>query len=205
MAELRADAVGDEAPELDGRRVRGQLRRRQILAAATRLLRERDYQSVTMEDIGEAAGVTGPAVYRHFRSKDDVLIAVLAPGAELLWGPLVVDDGAKPFEVLEAYVSRLARGAVDNPDSIVLWYQQWRNLPEAERRSARLRMGRSVEEMARLLREARPELSAPESRVTIEAALVVAAYVGHPGAHPRLPKARLHAHLVRLATATLRA
>jgi AcrR family transcriptional regulator len=55
---------------------RGAERRRAIVAAAAELFAQRGYPAVGMDDIGAAAGVTGPAIYRHFDSKAAVLAAV---------------------------------------------------------------------------------------------------------------------------------
>ena len=48
-------------------------RQQQILAVAARLFRERGYHATTMGDIGAEAGISGPAIYRHFRGKDELL------------------------------------------------------------------------------------------------------------------------------------
>lgn len=55
---------------------RGAARREAILAAAAQLFADRGYAAVGMDDIGAAAGVTGPAIYRHFGAKASVLTAV---------------------------------------------------------------------------------------------------------------------------------
>jgi len=55
---------------------RGAARRAAILTAAAQLFAERGYAAVGMDDIGAAAGVTGPAIYRHFGAKASVLTAV---------------------------------------------------------------------------------------------------------------------------------
>ena len=44
-------------------------RRSQLLAAAEQLIAERGFLAVRLEDIGAAAGVSGPAIYRHFTGK----------------------------------------------------------------------------------------------------------------------------------------
>jgi AcrR family transcriptional regulator len=59
-----------------GPSARGAARREAILSAAARLIAERGYAAVGMDDIGAAAGVTGPAIYRHFGAKASVLTAV---------------------------------------------------------------------------------------------------------------------------------
>jgi AcrR family transcriptional regulator len=49
-----------------------------MLDAAAKLFSTRGYVDTGIDDIGEAVGVTGPAVYRHFKSKEALLVAVLA-------------------------------------------------------------------------------------------------------------------------------
>ena len=48
-------------------------RRSQILDVAARLFAERGFHGVSVGDIGKAVGVSGPALYKHFDSKDAVL------------------------------------------------------------------------------------------------------------------------------------
>ncbi|WP_285138285.1 TetR/AcrR family transcriptional regulator [Microbacterium sp. lyk4-40-TSB-66] len=59
-------------------------RRAALLAAAARLFAERGYDGVTLGDIGEAAGVSGPAVYRHVAGKQALLGAILVDVSERL-------------------------------------------------------------------------------------------------------------------------
>jgi AcrR family transcriptional regulator len=44
-----------------------------ILQVAQRLFHERGFTAVGVDEIGEAAGITGPAIYRHFSGKDEIL------------------------------------------------------------------------------------------------------------------------------------
>ena len=48
-----------------------------ILREAAQLFAARGYSGVSLEDIGTAVGVSGPAVYRHFAGKQALLGAVL--------------------------------------------------------------------------------------------------------------------------------
>ncbi len=59
-------------------------RRRALLAAAARLFAERGFDGVTLEEIGAAAGVSGPAVYRHVAGKQALLGAILVDVSERL-------------------------------------------------------------------------------------------------------------------------
>jgi AcrR family transcriptional regulator len=59
-------------------------RREVILAAAIRLFSQYGHGGVGMDDIGATAGMTGPAVYRHFAIKDELLgYALNRPGEQL--------------------------------------------------------------------------------------------------------------------------
>lgn len=55
-----------------------------LLTEAARLFAERGYSGVSLEDIGTAVGVSGPAVYRHFAGKQALLGAVLVKVSEEL-------------------------------------------------------------------------------------------------------------------------
>ena len=51
-------------------------RRREILDVAERLFARHGYASTSMDDVAEAVGVTKPAIYHYFRSKDDILLEI---------------------------------------------------------------------------------------------------------------------------------
>src|SRR5207248_11222301 len=63
-------------------------RRERILASATSLFLENGFHGAGIDDIAAAAGVTGPAIYRHFKNKDAVLVALFDRLAERLAGIL---------------------------------------------------------------------------------------------------------------------
>lgn len=52
-------------------------RKAEILDVAGDLFHRSGFHAVGMDDIGEAAGVTGPALYFHFRSKTGLLAAIM--------------------------------------------------------------------------------------------------------------------------------
>ena len=67
----------------------GERRRQQILEVAERLVLSEGHQAVTVKQIANEIGVTEPAVYHHFSSKEVLLVEVLryrdehAPEAEI--------------------------------------------------------------------------------------------------------------------------
>src|ERR671929_340000 len=83
-------------------------RREQILRAAAQLFAERGSRSVGVDDVGAAVGVTGPAIYRHFTSKDAMLAEMLLRISErLLAGgrAVVAAAGADPRAQLRALIA----------------------------------------------------------------------------------------------------
>ena len=59
-------------------------RRQQLLATAAELFAARGFHGVSVGDIGAACGVSGPALYRHFPSKDAMLAEMLVSISEEL-------------------------------------------------------------------------------------------------------------------------
>ncbi len=51
--------------------------RRRIIRAAAEIYRERGYERAGMADIARRLGMTAPALYWYFRSKEDILVAFL--------------------------------------------------------------------------------------------------------------------------------
>src|SRR3954463_15923256 len=70
------------AGQAAGQQPRRRARRDEILEIAVGLFATRGYHGVSMDDIGAAAGVTGPALYHHFAGKEAMLAAALIPVSE---------------------------------------------------------------------------------------------------------------------------
>src|SRR3982751_3946761 len=83
---LERQAVRPPAQSRGAGDAAGQPRRRsrrdEILEIAVGLFAARGYHGVSMDDIGAAAGVTGPALYHHFAGKEAMLAAALIPVSE---------------------------------------------------------------------------------------------------------------------------
>ena len=59
-------------------RLAPEVRRRQIVHEATRLISIAGFNAVSLEDIAKACGIRGPSVLHYFPSMNDLLAAVLA-------------------------------------------------------------------------------------------------------------------------------
>ncbi len=69
----------------DGRLVRGRKSRDRIRAAATELFRERGFDGATLREIARRAGMGASSIYRHVRSKEELLVDELATLQEDAW------------------------------------------------------------------------------------------------------------------------
>ena len=95
-------------------------RRRALLDAAARLFAERGFDRVSMEDLGSAAGVSGPAVYRHFAAKQSVLAALLIDVSQELFdgGARVITEVEDAPATLRALIAFHVAFALANADVI---------------------------------------------------------------------------------------
>jgi AcrR family transcriptional regulator len=148
-------------------------RREEILEIAVGLLAARGYHGVSMDDIGAAAGVTGPALYHHFAGKEAMLAAALIPVSEqLLAGGRVRVTGhdGDASAALVALVDFHVEFALNNPAVIALHLHELDRLPEDTRRQIRRLQRLYVEEWVGVLTALRPELTRAEARVLAHAA-----------------------------------
>jgi AcrR family transcriptional regulator len=69
----------------DGRLLRGRRSRGRIREAAQALFRERGFDGATLRAIAERAGMGASSIYRHVRSKEELLVLELADLQEDAW------------------------------------------------------------------------------------------------------------------------
>lgn len=177
-------------------------RRQQILSTAADLFAARGFHGVSMGDIGAAVGISGPALYKHFASKEDILgqcllhasDQLLAGARELLPDPAVA-DGA-----LAALIDRHADFALDNPALIVIQEREWGALGTEARAQVRKHQLAYIEVWTDALRPLRPDLGATEARAAVQAAFGLLNSTPHSA---RIGRAAMRALLTRMAHAAL--
>ncbi len=79
-------------------------RRGAVLAAARDQFALRGFESTTMRDIADAAGLTASNLYRYFKSKDSMIIEILSGFSDRLLAAYleVLDTGTTVIETLDA-------------------------------------------------------------------------------------------------------
>src|SRR5690554_3748548 len=142
-------------------------RRAVLLASAARLFAERGFDRVSMEDLGAAAGVSGPAVYRHFPSKQAVLAALLVEVSETLHdgGHRVVSEMATAADSLRALIRFHVDFAIANPDVIRVQDRDLDSLADADQHTVRTLQRRYVELWVSVLAQLQPQTDAAELRI----------------------------------------
>jgi enoyl-CoA hydratase/carnithine racemase/AcrR family transcriptional regulator len=118
------------------------------MEAAAALFAERGYNAVTLGDIGGAAGISGPGVYRHFKSKESLLGELLVDVSERLLASAQqsLARATSAPEALAALVDFHARFAVDNPALITVQARELSSLASADQHRVR-RLQRSYVEL----------------------------------------------------------
>jgi AcrR family transcriptional regulator len=150
-------------------------RREQLLGAAASLFAARGYHEVGIDDIGAAAGISGPGVYRHFPSKQALLEALCDRAmTRMLDGARRTPAGHEdPAQALLALVDLHVDFAVTHRQLLGVWAREQRALSDDVRRSLRRRQ----REYERVWREAaaplRPELDHAEVAVVVVAVLAL--------------------------------
>jgi AcrR family transcriptional regulator len=148
-------------------------RRDEILEIAVGLFASRGYHGVSMDNIGTAAGVTGPALYHHFAGKEAMLAAALMPVSEGLFngGREVVQACAGDARAaLSQLVDFHVEFALANPAVIALHLHELDRLPQEPRREIRRLQRQYVEVWVEVLTVVRENLDASEARVLAHAA-----------------------------------
>ncbi|MFR9730371.1 TetR/AcrR family transcriptional regulator [Saccharopolyspora sp. MS10] len=148
-------------------------RREQILDAAARLFARYGFHGVGIDDIGRAVGISGPALYRHFRGKDAMLAEMLTGISDQLLdaGRSRAAATAEPLRALDALVRRHVEFALTNPALISVHLRDLDSLAAEERQRVREAQRGYVEVWVEVLVRARPELDAPTARASVHAVL----------------------------------
>ena len=142
-----------------------------MLREAARLFAERGFRGTSVADIGTACGISGPAVYKHFRSKHDLLARLLGDISEQLvdGGRAVADAAPDPASALVALVDFHTDFALAEPDVIRVQDRDLASLSEQERGQVRRLQRTYVELWTDVLCRVDPSLGPEVARLRVQA------------------------------------
>jgi AcrR family transcriptional regulator len=134
-------------------------RRQALLSAAASLFAVNGFNKVSLEDLGAAAGVSGPAVYRHFPGKQAVLADLLVTVSQELLdgGREVVARQADPASALRCLVEFQVDFALGKPDVIRVQDRDFSNLSEQDQSAVRALQRDYVEVWVAVLAQLHPD------------------------------------------------
>jgi AcrR family transcriptional regulator len=134
-------------------------RRSEILSSAAKLFAARGYHGVSISELGRALGLTGPALYRHFRNKEALLAEMLLDISQRLLteGRQRAADAASPAEALSALLDWHIGFALDEPALITVHERELDNVPEPHRREIRRLQRAYTEEWVQILQLLHPD------------------------------------------------
>jgi AcrR family transcriptional regulator len=135
-------------------------RRLQVLRASGRMFADRGFHAVSIEELGAAVGMTGPALYRHFPSKEAILAAVLQGISErlLAGGRAEVAYADSPQRALDQLIAFHTTFAMSEPELIRVQDRDLTSLSSTAARSVRRTQRAYVEVWVEVL-----QLLAPQS------------------------------------------
>lgn len=137
-------------------------RDRKILLAAQRLFHERGFDAVGMDEVGETAGITGPAIYRHFSGKDELLGTLFDEAVSALLvrvGDREFDD---PWEELAFLTTVHAEFVLEAQELASIMIRDDRSLAEPFQRRHRRRERPYIERWIGVLGKCYPDRSKDE-------------------------------------------
>jgi AcrR family transcriptional regulator len=99
---------------MSGIREKQLLRRKQeTLDVALRLLQERGYSNLNMDELAEEAGISKPTLYQYFNSKDELVAKAVVRMFEKMEAQISNLDDKSPLQQLEEYLRAMLRARAD--------------------------------------------------------------------------------------------
>ncbi|GEK85964.1 TetR/AcrR family transcriptional regulator [Microbacterium aerolatum] len=177
-----------------------------LLTEAARLFAARGYSGVSLEDIGAAVGVSGPAVYRHFTGKQALLGAVLVRVSEDLvsGGSRVFEAAGTADERMEALIDFHVDFALGNADVIRVHDRDLAHLADEDQAEVR-RLQRAYIDLWISALEPLHDATADELRLRVQACFGLINSTPHSTRSASRSKRATAAILCSMARGALRA
>lgn len=145
--------------------------RERLLREAARMFAIRGFHGTSIDDLGAASGISGPSVYKHFSSKDEVLAELLIDISQRLLdsGQAVVTAATGNTDALRQLIACHADFATSEPDLIRVHDRDMANLSADAAHRVRTLQLAYIELWVTPLRETRPGLTERQARVEVHA------------------------------------
>lgn len=154
---------------------RGHARRELILKVAAGLFAEKGYDGVSINDIGLHAGITGPAIYRYFPGKEDILVSIYQHLYTRAFegAALIKDSNTAGASALGRLIDLQIELATTEPEKIRIVDREERQLPPEVAKAFRQQRRELFRIWVEVAGKARTDLPAEEIEMTIHAVLAL--------------------------------
>ena len=144
----------------------------EILEAAAELFLARGFHKVTLDEIGRQVGVTGPAIYRHFSSKEEILETVLDRTMDRLLLLVQCTDGSDdPVAVLDGLVRAQIEFVLTVRPMVTLYVREAHGLSDSWRRRMNRRQRQQVTRWVDAMRGVFPDRPLEDLQVAAHACI----------------------------------
>jgi AcrR family transcriptional regulator len=138
------------------------------LTLAADMFAERGFANVSVDDLGDAAGVSGPALYHHFAGKEALLGEMLIGVSEALL------DGAKalaedPTNLVRRLIDAHCTFALTKQSLITVHFRDLISATTADQHRVRRLQSRYIAIWVEALRTDYPNLTAPTAKAAVQA------------------------------------
>ncbi len=108
------------------------------------LFHERGFDGVGVDLIGERAGMSGPAIYRYFSGKDEILITLVDEAIDRV----LMSTGGEfdnPRDELEHLIRGHVQRALEERELMSVWTRERNSIPKQYRSRLRSRINRYID------------------------------------------------------------
>lgn len=136
---------------------KGASTRARIIEVAARLFAKRGFEGTSLQDVADAAGISKTAIYHHFKSKDELLVA-LHHGLidRIIERQEDRSHGARTArEMLRAFIGDLIDLMHEHPTHLRVFLELYRHLPQRARRDVDTKREQFIAEFHELLETGR--------------------------------------------------
>ncbi|MBS4201009.1 TetR/AcrR family transcriptional regulator [Bacillus sp. FJAT-49732] len=95
-------------------------KQKKIIEAAIDLFSEKGYASTSTSEIAKKAGVAEGTIFRHYKTKKELLMSIVMPLITRLVGPIVVNDLNKVFDRQYDHVEDFLTALIENRKAILI-------------------------------------------------------------------------------------
>jgi AcrR family transcriptional regulator len=146
-----------------------------ILDSAAELFHEKGFHGASVDELGTAAGLSGPALYRHFAGKNEILAALFNLAMDELLAAARAADESDPVQGPRLALDRLVRHHVtftlENRHLVNVYQREARSLVDPWRSSFAIRRKEYVDCWERLLGRCFPRATSLDVAIAVQSCL----------------------------------